>query len=106
LSWRQSAAGHGLRGCIGFYGHPHRARDAVPSMSAPLLVLAAGQDKIPVPDLEAFTADVRRGGVEADMHVYPDAPHSFFDRRFDEYRRECDDAWRRMLDFMARHRAA
>jgi carboxymethylenebutenolidase len=38
--------------------------------------------------------------------VYPDAPHSFFDRRFDEYRSECDDAWRRMLDFIDRHRSS
>lgn len=77
----------------------------VESTSAPLLLLAAGQDKIPVPDVEAFAAKVRKTGAGAELHVYPDAPHGFFDRRFDEYQRECDDVWRRMLDFMARHRA-
>ena len=106
LSWRQSAAGHGLRGCIGFYGNPGRARDVVGSTTAPLLVLAAGQDRIPMGDVEAFVTQVGDAGGEAELHVYPHAPHSFFDRRFDEHRSECDDAWQRMVDFMARHRAA
>src|SRR5262245_23801632 len=29
-SWAQSAAGHGLAGCIGFYGIPSRVTDLVP----------------------------------------------------------------------------
>src|SRR2546421_326014 len=41
-SWRQSAAGHGLAGCIGFYGVPARVRDVIPRMEAPLLLLVAG----------------------------------------------------------------
>ena len=103
MSWRQSAAGHGLAGCIGLYGRPDRAADVVGAMSAPLLLLAAGQDRTPVADVEAFAADVRAAGTEAEVHVYPDAVHSFFDRRYDEYGAECDDAWRRMLDFIERH---
>jgi len=106
LSWRQSAGGHGLAGCMGFYGRPDRAADVVGAMTAPLLLLAAGQDRTPVSDVEAFADDVRAAGVEAEVHVYPDAPHSFFDRTFEEHRDACDDAWRRMLDFIGRHRAA
>ncbi len=107
LSWRQSAAGHGLAGCIGFYGRPDRAADVVAGMAAPLLLLAAGRDHTPVADVEAFAAGVRAtAGVEADVHVYPEAEHSFFDRKFAEFGDECDDAWHRMLDFMARHGAA
>jgi carboxymethylenebutenolidase len=37
------------------------------------------------------------------MHVYPDAPHSFFDRTSGEYQQECDDAWRRILAFVESH---
>ena len=33
--------------------------------------------------------------------VYDGAPHSFFDRGFEEHRDACDDAWRRMLRFIA-----
>ena len=103
MSWRQSAAGHGLAGCIGFYGRPDRAAGVVRSMQSPLLLLAAGQDRTPVSDVEAFAARVREAGVEAEVHVYPDAPHSFFDRRYEQYEDECDDAWRRIVDFVGRH---
>jgi carboxymethylenebutenolidase len=102
LSWRQSASNPGLAGCVGFYGKPDRARDTIPTMRAPILILAAGQDNTPVADVEAFAADVRAAGTTADVHVYPDAPHSFFDRRFDDYTDECADAWRRILEFIDR----
>jgi carboxymethylenebutenolidase len=100
LSWRQSASNPGLSGCVGFYGKPDRARDVIPAMRAPLLLLAAGQDNTPVDEVEAFAADVRAAGIEADLYVYRDAPHSFFDRRFDDYRDDCADAWRRILAFI------
>jgi len=103
-SWRQSAAGLDLAGCVGFYGRPDRAADVIGQMKAPLLLLAAGQDHTPVADVEAFAEQVRAAGVEADLHVYPDAPHSFFDRKFAEYQDECADAWHRILDFVDRHR--
>ena len=103
-SWRQSAAGLDLRGCIGFYGRPDRAADAIPGMKAPLLLLAAGQDHTPVADVEQFAERVRAAGVEAELHVYPNAPHSFFDRKYAEYQDECSDAWRRILDFVERHK--
>jgi carboxymethylenebutenolidase len=103
LSWRQSAADHGLAGCVGFYGHPSLAADVVGSMSAPLLLLAAGQDTTPVEEVEDFAAQVRANGVDAELYVYPNAPHSFFDRSYGEYQQECDDAWRRVLAFIDRH---
>jgi len=104
ISWAQSAAGHDLAGCIGFYGIPAAVVDRIPQMKAPLLILAAGKDFTPVPEVEGFAAQVRAAGVEAEMHVYPDAPHSFFDRSFDEHKDACTDAWGRILDFVARHR--
>lgn len=104
ISWSQSAAGLDLAGCIGFYGVPSRVTDRVPEMTAPLLLLAAGKDFTPVEEVEKFAEQVRGAGVEAEMHVYPDAPHSFFDRGFAEHADACDDAWRQILDFTARHR--
>lgn len=102
-SWRQSAAPEGLAGCIGFYGNPGLASDVIPRMQAPLLVLAAGQDQIPVSDVEQFVDQVRAAGPEAELYVYPNAPHSFFDRQSGQFQPECDDAWRRMLGFIDRH---
>jgi carboxymethylenebutenolidase len=100
LSWAQSAEGHALAGCVGFYGIPSSVTDRIPDLADPLLILAAGQDRTPVEEVEQFAERVRAQGVEAEMHVYPDAPHSFFDRTAGEYQQECDDAWRRVLAFV------
>jgi carboxymethylenebutenolidase len=105
ISWGQSAAGLGLAGTIGFYGQPSRVADRIGDMKAPLLMLAAGQDFTPVADVEKFADDARAAGVDVELHVYPDAPHSFFDRGFVEHAAACDDAWQRILDFTARKSA-
>jgi carboxymethylenebutenolidase len=103
-SWRQSAANHGLAGCVGFYGRPERVTDQVGSMRAPLLILAAGRDEgIPVEGVEQFAEQVRAAGVEAELQVYAEAPHSFFDRTAEDYQQECDDAWRRVIAFIDQH---
>jgi carboxymethylenebutenolidase len=106
MSWRQSATQARLSGCMGFYGVPSRVADLVPTMRTPLLLLAAGQDFTPVAEVEALAERVRSAGVDAELHVYPDAPHSFFDRTFGEHAEACADAWRRMLDFVERHAPA
>jgi carboxymethylenebutenolidase len=105
LSWAQSSVDHGLQGCVGFYGQPARAADRIPKMSAPLLILAAGRDFTPVADVEKFADDVRAAGVEAELHVYPDAPHSYFDRSFGDHEEACADSWRRILAFVDRYSA-
>jgi carboxymethylenebutenolidase len=104
-SWAQSAAGHDLAGCIGFYGQPARVSDLVPLMRSPLQVLAAGADFTPVEAVEAFVAQARAEGVSVELEVFPGAPHSFFDRSFAEHRDACDKAWRDMLSFMDDHAA-
>jgi carboxymethylenebutenolidase len=102
-SWAQSAAGHDLSGSIGFYGVPSRVADLVPLMRSPLLMLAAGEDFTPVEAVEAFAGQARAQGVEVDLTVFPGAPHSFFDRSYGEHQDACDQSWRLMLDFVARH---
>lgn len=100
-SWAQSADTPGLDGCIGFYGRPVWAQEAVDRMTAPLLMLMAGADQnISVDDIQALAAQVRERGLRADVQVYDGAPHSFFDRSFADHRAACDDAWRRILDFV------
>jgi carboxymethylenebutenolidase len=99
-SWRQSAAGHGLAGSIGFYGVPARVRDTIPQMEAPLLLLVAGADFTPQEEFQKFDEELTEAAVEHTMVVYDGAPHSFFDRTFTEHREACDDAWRQILDFV------
>ena len=101
-SWAQSAGNPDLAGCIGFYGIPSRVEHRLPEMRVPIQVLAAGQDFTPVEDVEAFVEQARAAGLDTELHVYPDAPHSFFDRGFAEHREACEDAWRRMLAFVDR----
>jgi carboxymethylenebutenolidase len=105
-SWAQSAAGHELAGCIGFYGIPARVESMVARMRVPLLLLAAGADFTPPEAVAAFADQVRAAGGQATMTVFEGAPHSFFDRSFDEHTEACDRAWREMLDFMDAHSAS
>lgn len=98
-SWRQSAAGHGLAGCIGFYGRPQAAREVLGGMQAPLLLLVAGADFTPQDEFQRFDQELTAAGVPHRMVTYPGAPHSFFDRTWAEHREACDDAWEQMLRF-------
>ncbi len=105
-SWRQSGENPGLAGCIGFYGgRPiQRAGDAIPRMTAPLLMLLAGDDKgTPPEEFEEFARRVRARGLEVEAHTYPGAPHSYFDRSFAEHREACSDSWKRILEFTDRY---
>ena len=107
-SWRQSGEGHGLAGCIGFYGgHPmERAAPTIPRMTAPLLMLLGGADQGTEPsEFEEFARQVRARGLEVDSHTYPGAPHSYFDRSFADHKDACQDSWKQILDFTGRHRA-
>jgi len=107
-SWRQSGEGHGLAGCIGFYGgHPmERAGPAIPKMKAPLLMLLGGADEgTPPAEFEQFAKEVRNRGVDVESHTYPGAPHSYFDRSFADHQSACQDSWKRILDFAARNGA-
>ncbi len=105
-SWRQSAAGHGLAGCVGFYGVPARVRDVVPGMRAPLLLLVAGADHTPQEEFRKFDGELTKAGVPHRMVVYDGAPHSFFDRTFEEHKDACDDSWRQILSFVKDHTEA
>jgi carboxymethylenebutenolidase len=103
ISWAQSANGHGLSGCIGFYGVPARVLGRVPQMQAPLLLLVAGADHTPRSEFENFDRVLTQAGKPHEMYVYEGAPHSFFDRSFEQHQQACEDAWRRVLAFVDRY---
>jgi len=109
-SWLAAASGNGLKGAVGFYGMPGE-RNGVPGptaraaeLDAPILALQAGDDQnITAEHNAAFDAALATAGVEHEIVVYPGAPHSFFDRKQAEFADVSEDAWRRVLDFLARH---
>jgi carboxymethylenebutenolidase len=110
-SWLAAASGHGLAGAIGFYGRPGPGRDGSPGpiqrvgeIEAPILGLQGGDDPaIPVEESEAFDRALEGAGVEHEIVVYPGAPHSFFDRKYEEFAADSEDAWNRVLAFLERY---
>jgi len=104
-SWNAAAAGHGLAGAVGFYGRPGRV-ERFADIAAPILALMGGADEaIPREDVEAFDRALSDAGVEHEVEIYDGAPHSFFDRRFDEFSEASADAWGRVLAFVERYSA-
>ena len=112
-SWLAAAGGHGLAGAIGFYGSTGE-RNGAPGPTqraaefvAPILALQAGDDANILPEHNAaFDAALTAAGVEHELVVYDGAPHSFFDRKFEEHADASADAWERVLAFMAQHASA
>jgi carboxymethylenebutenolidase len=109
-SLAQAASGFGLSGVIGFYGPPRRWRknraspiDLVDRFECPVLGLFGGADEaIPPEQVQEFDEALTAAGIEHELHTYPGAPHSFFDRSYGEYAAECADAWQRILRFTGR----
>lgn len=103
-SWNQSALQKSLNGAIGFYGRPARSEQYISKMKAPVLLLIAGNDAAtPLEVSHEFDNRLTEAKVPHEMHVYDGAPHSFFDRTFDQWKDACDDAWRRILAFVKAH---
>ncbi|HEY7332092.1 MAG TPA: dienelactone hydrolase family protein [Candidatus Limnocylindria bacterium] len=109
LSLLQATTGLVLAGVIGFYGWPvgpHRTglpapADLAANFACPVLTFWGGADQgIGSELVEAFSSALADAGVAHRSIVYPDAPHSFFDRRATEFASASEDAWRQMLDFV------
>lgn len=109
-AWLTAASDLPRAGVVAFYGALDGARLGVPSppdrvsaMRGPVLGLYGGADQgIPVAAIESFDAALTDAGVEHEIHVYPGAPHSFFDRKAEEFADASADAWRRVLAFLSR----
>jgi carboxymethylenebutenolidase len=113
-SWLAAAGGHGLAGAIGFYGRPGPGADGSPGPTqraaetrAPILALQAGDDQNILPEHNAdFEHALAAAGVEHELVTYDGAPHSFFDRRQEDFADASADAWERVLAFVEQHGAA
>ena len=75
-----------------------------PEIGCPILALQAGDDQgITADDNAAFERALSGAGVEHEIVVYDGAPHSFFDRKQEDFAEASDDAWQRTLAFIAQH---
>jgi carboxymethylenebutenolidase len=98
-----------LDGVIAFYGWPVGAArndlpapvDLVDSMACPVLAIFGGADQgIPADRVATFQAALETAGVDHQVITYPDAPHSFFDRKQTEFADASAAAWDEVLGFV------
>jgi len=104
-----SVPGLQLDGVIAFYGWPVGAArndlpapiDLVDAMGCPVLAIFGGADPgISADKVEAFRAALEGAGVDHQVISYPDAPHSFFDRKQEEFADASAAAWDEVLAFV------
>ena len=58
---------------------------------------------IPPEDVSAFERALEEAGVKHELVTYPGAPHSFFDRKYEDFAADSEDAWNRVLSFIRRY---
>lgn len=101
-----------LSGVIGFYGWPvgesynesPAPADVAATFKSPVLGLFGGADQgIPTSAAETFDAALAAAGVEHEVTIYPNAPHSFFDRKADEFAKTSAQAWEQVQTFIRTH---
>jgi carboxymethylenebutenolidase len=103
-SWVATAFHDELAGAVGFYGRPSRALPFVEEMRGPILALQGGADQaISHEDNLELERALRLAGIEHELIEFEGAPHSFFDRKQEEFQEASDDAWRRTLAFIEAH---
>jgi carboxymethylenebutenolidase len=103
-SWLAAADQKGLAGAVGFYGRPAEATERAGELKAPILALQAGADQnITAEDNAAFEQALETAGVEHELVTYEGAPHSFFDRKQEEFADASKDAWSKALTFLESH---
>jgi carboxymethylenebutenolidase len=105
------SAGFGLdlAGVIGFYGWPvgpsrngtPAPADVADTFTSPVLAIFGGADEgIPASAVDTFATELARAGVDHRIVTYPDAPHSFFDRKADAFAAVSAQAWDEVISFI------
>jgi len=92
--------------CVIFYGGHPNVKPELENLQAPVLGLYAGKDSFVTPEsVRQLERRLKELGKQAEIIIYPDADHGFFnDTRPEVYnRKDAEDAWRRVLDFYAKH---
>ena len=109
LSYLSATLGLGLAGVIGFYGPPtgpHYNESPAPAdvadrMRGSVLGIYGGDDAgIAAEKVDAFEAALTAAGVDHRLVTYPGAPHSFFDRKAEEFADSSVAAWKETLQFI------
>jgi len=113
LASLSATLGLGLSGVISFYGWPTGESRGTPApadvadkIECPVLALYGGADQgISAEVRDAYDEALTAAHVEHKTVVYPDAPHSFFDRKAAEFAAASALAWAEELAFIGAHTA-
>jgi carboxymethylenebutenolidase len=114
IAWLYAAHQPRLRAAVAWYGRlggdptpltPRHPLDLAGQLHAPVLGLYGGQDQgIPLASVEAMRTAVRAAGGNAEIIVYPEAPHAFFADYRPSYRpAAAADGWHRLRAWFAGH---
>lgn len=112
LAFLSAAFGLDLAGVIGFYGWPvgessnqsPAPADVASTLESPVLGLFGGADEgISADAVGTFETALTAAEVEHKLITYPGAPHSFFDRKADEFAKTSADAWDQVRTFITSH---
>ena len=75
-----------------------------PQLAAPILALQGGADQgIPTRTTSRSSRRWRPPARTTSSIEFEGAPHSFFDRKQEEFQAASDDAWQRTLAFIEAH---
>jgi carboxymethylenebutenolidase len=115
MSFLAATLGLDLAGVIGLYGtlagtwrnDAPAPLDLAASFEAPVLGLFGGADEaISAEAVAAFDAALASAGADHRIVTYPGAPHSFFDRKADQFAAESEAAWGEITGFIAARSAS
>jgi carboxymethylenebutenolidase len=117
IVWLYAAHNPAPRAGVAWYGRlvgptnplqPKNPIDVAPELKAPVLGLYGGADEgIPAQSIEQMRDALKAAGKQAEIVVYPDAPHGFFADYRPSYRPEAaKDGWKRLLEWFRTHGAA
>ncbi|HZZ93280.1 MAG TPA: dienelactone hydrolase family protein [Usitatibacter sp.] len=117
VTWLYAAHNPRLKAAVAWYGRvegagtdlqPRNPMDVVKDIHAPVLGLYGGADAgIPAEGVERMRTALRGAGKQAEIHIYPDAPHAFFaDYRPSHREGPAQDGWRRALAWFRGHGVA
>jgi carboxymethylenebutenolidase len=119
IVWLYAAHNKDLKAGVAWYGRlsgagkatelqPKFPIDLAGEMKAPVLGLYGEKDTgIPVKDVEAMRAALKKADKPGEIVLYPDAPHAFFADYRPSYKKEAaEDGWKRMQEWFKKNGVA
>jgi carboxymethylenebutenolidase len=117
IVWLYAAHNPGLKAAVAFYGilggkaspssaiKPKNPVDFGSTIKVPVLGLYGGKDdNIPPELIKQMQDELKQGGTESHIVVYPDTPHGFFADYRPSYRPEAaKDAWAKVQAWFKEH---